>query len=78
MIVKCRYVKKCYERSWILVPLGAEIRALSVKGALTPNTFILGKVGFMIFLLRGQNRRIICVARQRPEPNGLAWERLES
>ena len=46
--------------------------------ALTPDALILSEVRFVIPLLCSQNRFIIGIAGQRPEPYGLTWERLES
>lgn len=66
------------QSSEILVPLGAEIRRLNVKEALTPNALIFGEVGIVVSLFCHQYGCIIGVARQRPEPHGLTRERLES
>jgi len=62
----------------ILVPPWSGNQKTKREGALTPDTLVLGKVGFVISLLCSRNRCIVGVARQGPEPHGLTWERLES
>jgi hypothetical protein len=81
MIVISRYanqnaLRKRFKRD--ISPPWSGNKEIKRERALTPNALILGKVGFMISLLCSQNRCIIGIARQRPEPHGLTWERLES
>ena len=79
MIVTRRYVnqKVLRKRLDIGTPWSGN-KEIGCERALTPNALVLSKVGFMISLFRSQNGFIISVARQRPEPHGLTWERLES
>ena len=75
-ICQSKYVTKEIGRD--ISPLWSGNKEIKRERALTPNALILCKVCFMISLLRSQNRFIIGIARQRPEPYGLTWERLES
>jgi hypothetical protein len=78
VIRRCVTIKGRYKQIRRELVPGSGIKEIKSERALTPNALILSKVGFVVSLLCSQDRYIIGVARQRPEPHRLTWERLES
>ena len=78
IVTRRRANQKMLRKRLDISPPWSGNKEIEREGALTPDALVLSKIGFIIPLFCDQNRFIVGVARQRPEPHGLTWERLES
>jgi len=78
IVIRRRANQKMLRKRLDVSPPWSGNKEIGCERALTPDALVLRKIGFIIPLFCSQNRFIVGVARQRPEPCGLAWERLES